>query len=231
MNAWQIAEDRNRLQPLHKNRRKKAIVFPRSDQLFTRSETFHFSSATTAHRFQLGPIKVKMVTLSSRGESGSIPKNAVARKPRTLQPVFWELLSPNTDFGLEALQTLLGISKSAPSTTIMQNLSLGCKDPVFVSIDTEPWMDESGEREFVRELGISILDARILEDSTIQNPHSALSTFNYTTQRNIVIKRQGVNEKSIFRHGPTQYIEKGGLKWLVRKVLRNSSPDPACTEI
>jgi hypothetical protein len=100
-----------------------------------------------------------------------------------------------------------------------------------VSIDTEPWINESGEREFVRELGISILDTRILLDSTIQNPHSALSTFNYTTQRNIVTKRHGINEKSIFRHGPTQYIEKGWLKWLVRKVLRNGSPDPACTEI
>jgi hypothetical protein len=50
-------------------------------------------------------------------------KNFATCKPRRFQPVFWELLSSNTGIGLEGLQTLLSVSKLAPSTTVIQNLA------------------------------------------------------------------------------------------------------------
>jgi hypothetical protein len=51
---------------------------------------------------------------------------------------------------LEALQTLLGISKSKPSSTKIFNIALGCKDPVFVSIDIEGGGNSSAEKGPVR---------------------------------------------------------------------------------
>jgi hypothetical protein len=67
---------------------------------------------------------------------------------------------------------------------------------------------------------------------TTSDPYTAISTFNYTTQRDIVIKRKGAKSREIgvFRHGQTQYIEERWLGWLLDKFLSNSSPDRASTE-
>jgi hypothetical protein len=87
---------------------------------------------------------------TSSGESWCIPKNTIVRKLGKLGPGTWEAaLFFNRKYGLEALQTLLGVSTSTPSTKI-QSLALGCKDPVFVSIDIEGQGDGG-----IRELGIS----------------------------------------------------------------------------
>jgi hypothetical protein len=144
-----------------------------------------------------------------------------------LGPGTWEAaLFFNRKYGLEALQTLLRVLTSTPSTKI-QSLALGCKDPVFVSIDIEG-QGHGG----IRELGISIFDTQILQNSTISDPCSAISTYNYTTQQNIVTKKREFDkELRIFRYGQTQYIEERWLGWLVCKILQNGSPDPACTEI
>jgi hypothetical protein len=95
---------------------------------------------------------------TTSGESTSIPKNSVSRslrrkaKVRWLEPQRWgeEARAFNNESGLEALQTLLGISKSKPSSTKIFNIALGCKDPVFVSIDIEGGGNSSAEKGPVR---------------------------------------------------------------------------------
>jgi hypothetical protein len=102
-----------------------------------------------------------------------------------------------------------------------------------VSIDIEGRSLESADKGPVRELGVSVFDTRILQNSAANDPYSAISTFIYTTDRNRFIRKKGTNprEMCIFRHGPSQYIEERWLGWLLDKFLRNGSPDPACTEV
>jgi hypothetical protein len=177
---------------------------------------------------------------TTSNKSTNLPTNSISRNSRrraivkglTLRRWGKEARTFNNEFGLKALQILLEISKSTPSSTKLLDIALGCKDPVFVSIDIEGGGDNSPD-EPVRELGVSVFDARILQDSTTSDPYSAISTFNYTTQRDVVIKRKGTTSREIgvFRHGQTQYIEERWLGWLLDKFLCNGSPDPACTEV
>jgi hypothetical protein len=173
-------------------------------------------------------------------ETTSIPKTSISRSSRRkagvrgLGPRRWgkEARTFNNEFGLEALQILLGISKSTPSSTKILDIALGCKDPVFVLIDIEGGGNSSAD-EPLHELGVSVFDARILQNSTTSDPYSAISTLNYTTQRNVAINRQGSTfwETNAFRHGQTQYIEERWVGWLLDKFLSNGSPDPACLEV
>jgi hypothetical protein len=96
-----------------------------------------------------------------------------------------------------------------------------------VSIDIEGGGNSSAEKGPVRELGVPVFDTRMLQNSTTSDSYSAISTFNYTAQRNVAVKGQGSNsrEVSVFRHGQTQYIEEGWVGWLLDKFLCNGSPD------
>jgi hypothetical protein len=106
-----------------------------------------------------------------------IPCDSIDLKTQRLSPAFWkQVLSFNSVHGLEALQTLLGVSPTTSSIRIINNLALEYTDPVFVAINTE------GSRHEVLELGISILDTRTLRSLNPNDDLStALSTLNYTT--------------------------------------------------
>jgi hypothetical protein len=111
----------------------------------------------------------EMNTISD--ESTSLPTNSISSNSRRrailkgLTPRRWgkEARTFNNEFGLKALQILLEISKSTPSSTKLLDIALGCKDPVFVSIDIEGRSHGSAEKGPVSELGVSIFDTRYLK--------------------------------------------------------------------
>jgi hypothetical protein len=151
-----------------------------------------------------------------------IPGETIRVRTERLLPTFWkQVTSFNREHGLEALRTLLGLCQTSSAAPIINNLALDCEDAVFVAIDTE------GFHQRVRELGVSILDTRILRKLKPDDDISkAISTFNYTTW-----KYDNSNKKrAIFRFGETQYIKDSSVGWLLGHILRTGSIDTTCKE-
>jgi hypothetical protein len=95
----------------------------------------------------------------------------------------------NRQCSLEALQALLGVLPTGASNPTIDSIVTTITDPVFVSIDTEAperrlaTIARSETALGMTELGISILDARKLQEPLTNDPSNALSTFHYETEK------------------------------------------------
>ncbi|CZR68261.1 uncharacterized protein PAC_18160 [Phialocephala subalpina] len=131
------------------------------------------------------------------------------------------------NFNLNVLRHCLGLSSpqgaSASSAYFSSTLSYSAEtfeDPVFVCLDTEGYIGS------VREIGLTILDSRNLNNpDNISDWSRVLESHNY-----IVRKDLKAEASRPFNFGTSQRMNRRWSGWLLEKVLRTGSPDPARTE-
>lgn len=126
--------------------------------------------------------------------------------------------------GLQAARLCLGLSDfSSENSNASEQSSLSwiksCREPVFVSIDTEA-------NHPIREFGVSFLDTRKLDSATLS---SDISTF-IESHNFRFWKNEEAEEEKPFRFGRSVQIQSRWKGWLLKKIVETGSPDMSVTE-